>query len=921
MRYVILFPVVMLVCAAQGQLVFDAYNTPVAQSRYFVANQGQFLDSDGDPMPAVKYMSYGNEPWIAMEADSKVSLAFNATVDTAQPMMGRIGWYPIGELAAQRVPYKYKNGLGVNNYLYPHLPDGVYGVKRHVSVRYENIFPKVDWIFYSTTDGIRCAFFCRPGFDPQVLSFGFVGQDSLGIDLQGALRMYGGGRHIRLEEAIAYQLDVDSNVVAVPWTATWDLHEWQATVRLQLGDFDPENTLILQVGPPPMGGGGGGGQSEGLNWSTLLGSGEPTFNNGLFSFGNAAVSTPDGDLIATGNTDHIQFPAVFGTTQAPFAGETDIWYGRFNYAPGNSAADAVNLYTTFVGGSEVDRPQAALRTSNDRYYIAGWTKSQDLQSIPTVNPNDGSYYQSVLHGLNDGFILRLEPSDGEIARLTYLGGDGEEMITAITEDISGNLVFAGSTTSDGAYSGTCNSAVSGFPLCDPLGNNYQQDSIAGGVDAFLFRVDSTFHLNWSTLYGGPGNDRLYDAASTRVVGGDPTKQLVVLVGCTDADMPDGENGAWHQDGNDQPNGWIATFRSDGMQKWSTNLHGLLQLEAVTASGDNIIVAGPTDYTTNAQVGCQPVDGQVSICMAAFPNAYVDSVNTAWDEYYAQFDADPGSLLWSTLYGEIGAETANDADTLFLQQYECDPFRIDRFSDVVLDAEGNLYAMGVHDAAGTGLYDPYPTLPAWGLYNRPWIDSTGVNQTDVTLKIFAPDRSLAWCSMFGAYFITNTGDPNFDYYNAFFGCDFGHQLVLVEEECMYLVGTSGGAWYDDECPYPGTSWCEPAYPFFSGPDLLHGFIARMNLQGISIGLVERTGTSNGLFVYPNPATDQLFLRHTQGSLQNCHVRIHDPNGRLVRDCSLQRQGLLDISALSAGFFHGSVIGPVGEVVGSFRFIKQ
>ena len=87
------------------------------------------------------------------------------------------------------------------------LPDGSTYVEGFSRVIYKDVWPHIDVHFYGGGLGAKVAFVIRPGGVPETIQLAFVGQDSLGLDVLGALKLYSQGKWIELREAQAYQVD------------------------------------------------------------------------------------------------------------------------------------------------------------------------------------------------------------------------------------------------------------------------------------------------------------------------------------------------------------------------------------------------------------------------------------------------------------------------------------------------------------------------------------------------------------------------------------------------------------------------------------------------------------------------------------------------------------------------------------------
>ena len=92
-----------------------------------------------------------------------------------------------------------------------------------------------------------------------------------------------------------------------------------------------------------------------------------------------------------------------------------------------------------TSGSGQDRP-AGLALHGDRALVAGSTQSADF---PTTA---GALAGSALGG-QDGFAARLAPEGRSLDYATYLGGSGDDSITALADGRDGTLLMAGATAS------------------------------------------------------------------------------------------------------------------------------------------------------------------------------------------------------------------------------------------------------------------------------------------------------------------------------------------------------------------------------------------------------------------------------------------------------------------------------------------
>jgi hypothetical protein len=149
--------------------------------------------------------------------------------------------------------------------------------------------------------------------------------------------------------------------------------------------------------------------------------------------------------------------------------------------------DPVIVYSTYLGGTDLDEGFSIALDSSGNIYLAGITDSTDF---PLENP-----FQSINKGGNgpvgyyELYATKLDPTGQSIIYSTYLGGTGIDRGGFIAVDNDGNLHITGSTSS------------TDFPMA----NAYQSTYGGGASDAFLTKLSPTGNfLIYSTYFGGNG---------------------------------------------------------------------------------------------------------------------------------------------------------------------------------------------------------------------------------------------------------------------------------------------------------------------------------------------------------------------------------------------------------------------------------
>jgi endonuclease/exonuclease/phosphatase family metal-dependent hydrolase len=206
-----------------------------------------------------------------------------------------------------------------------------------------------------------------------------------------------------------------------------------------------------------------------LVYSTTLGGSEIDAGFGI------AVDS-EGMVYITGYTDSSDFPTK-NPIQESNAGDYDAFITKIN------ASGTALVYSTYLGGSEMDSGYGVVVDSEGAAYLGGTTSSVDF---PTKNPIQGSFGG----GHDDAFITKIDPSGTALVYSSYLGGSDGDGGRVSAVDSEGAVYVVGQTTSVD------------FPTKNPI-----QRTNAGDVDIFIAKVNSSGSaLIYSSYLGGTGDD-------------------------------------------------------------------------------------------------------------------------------------------------------------------------------------------------------------------------------------------------------------------------------------------------------------------------------------------------------------------------------------------------------------------------------
>jgi Beta-propeller repeat/HYDIN/CFA65/VesB-like, Ig-like domain len=225
-------------------------------------------------------------------------------------------------------------------------------------------------------------------------------------------------------------------------------------VRFEIANYDRSRPLVID----PV-----------LSYSTYLGG-----SGGGAGYGIAVDGS--GNAYVTGTTTSTDFPTL-NPFQPANAGEADVFITKLN------AAGTALVYSTYLGGSGIDRANAVALDGSGNAYLTGFTQSTDF-------PTSSGALQTAAGGNGDAFVTKLSADGSTLVYSTYLGGSGADFGQGIAVDSSGSAYVAGSTQSVD------------FPTAHPL-----QASNRGGTDAFLAKLSANgSSLVYSTYLGGGGAD-------------------------------------------------------------------------------------------------------------------------------------------------------------------------------------------------------------------------------------------------------------------------------------------------------------------------------------------------------------------------------------------------------------------------------
>jgi len=451
----------------------------------------RFEANDGRASHAgVKYFAHGPN----FELDLAASQTWLEWRDAGQSKKAQIHTVLAGANPNARIEAADRLA-GSANYLVGDRTTWRTGVAGFGRVRYQGVYPGIDFVFHGEEGKLEYDFLLAPHADPRKIRLELDGQSELRLSSDGDLIVATPEGEIRWKKPVIYQ-DVDG----VRRTIEGKFAIRGSAVQFELGPYDESRALVID----PT-----------VKFSTYLGGENNEAARGVAMDGA-------GNIYLAGVSSSPDLPTL-SAYQPNFAGRTALSSGVFSgdgFVAKFSPAGAL-IYLTYLGGSRDDGIAALAVDSAGNAYVTGATNSPDFPVVNAYQPRFGG--NSSLAG--DAFVAKLSPDGTKLIFSTYLGGTLDDIGLGIALDGSGNIFICGA------------SASLNFPLMNPVGKGNREGGTGGEPlrhftdtvpewepgDGFVAEFDKTGQLLFSTYLGGVMDDAALsiavDSSSNVYVGG------------------------------------------------------------------------------------------------------------------------------------------------------------------------------------------------------------------------------------------------------------------------------------------------------------------------------------------------------------------------------------------------------------------
>lgn len=783
-----------------------------SMAHLFYPNNGQIKDTSGTTVDAVLYYANFGSP---RDYILQNKIAYCETkrdsfgLATRKDSLSRVDMIFDGANEFSEIfAIDYQNEAILNYFIADTI--GITNIKGSSHLICPNIYPMIDLHYSSNEKGSKYYFVVKPTGDPNAIRLRFDGAVSTAT-VSNELVITSEFSTWKFKKPDIYYVSVPSwtnltlSTTSVTGTNGW-VNLGSDTYSINPGTYNTAWPLIIEI---DMGKSSAiTSASDNMTWSTYFGS-------TTTDVGWSVVNDNSNNIYIGGYTGAATFPTTPGAYQTVYAtGDPNNGFITKFY-PNRSMA-----WSTYYGGTDDEEVKALeFDNTNSRLYAVGYTFSTDF---PLKNKS-GATTSPSFHGSGnsaDGFVVDLNPSNGQPSWSYLLGANGDDRAIDVKLDGSGNKYIA------------CN-AQTGITTINP-GSAYMQSTYNGGFsDGMLYKFTSSDVTSWVTYYGGSNTDYLHS------VGVDASNS-VYLMGHTNSTnlstLSSGQAGEIYQASNGGGFDWFfVKFNSSGQRLWATYYGGTgdeyaTQERGITTIGNEAYFYG---MTASSGLTTQQYASSTIQTFAGNNDTYILAINTNYNP------------IWATYLGGTDVDYAGG---------------------ITKDGSGNIYVNGSSFSSNF----PYSIPPTY--YGQVFQGSTHGSATwipeggDAFVAAYSTARNLVWSTWVGGNGIfTPSGD------------DLAYGISVSSNNNLYITGgtSSRSPYYPSFNPGIPAYYSSPTTGFGSGDVIISEFnVASLPLVGIN----ENKLQNNSYIVYPNPTQNFVYVLNTSPKSK---IEVFDIKGSKIK----------------------------------------
>ena len=478
---------------------------------------------------------------------------------------------------------------------------------------------------------------------------------------------------------------------------------------------------------------------------------------------------------------------------------------------------------------------------------------------------------------------------------TYYGGISLDQSSSCATDRSNNIYIVGITFSATGLA-TAGAHQTSCDACTP--------HINSNCDGFVAKFNATGVLLWGTYYGGPEQDMLYSCASDSI--GD-----LYITGITGSPTGIATPGAYQTSGS----ALLAKFDSTGNLVWGTyyGSYGTFPYSCAVDNDNNIYFTGVTWDTSGI----------------ASPGAYRSSLSASQAAYLVKFSP-TGSRMWATYFGDTGYSKSDGCATdrsgnVYIAGNTTSPTGIATVGSYTsaCSCDSISYSfLAKFNSSGSLVWGTYigsdSTVQITGCASDPLGNVCITGETNSNLGIATPDGYQVTCDscyISGSYnntdaFITmfsSSGRPLWGTYYGGSHQEMSGGCTMDASGNVYMTGwtlsthniATTGAFLTtcDSCAIPGN------------PD---AYLAKFNYTTTGINAVKNGDEDYTL--YPNPTHNIIYVKGITPAL----LKVLNTYGQTV--VSAEHTDHISLSNLPGGVYFVQLLDENGIVLKREKVVK-
>jgi hypothetical protein len=358
-------------------------------------------------------------------------------------------------------------------------------VPNYRKVAERGVYNGIDIVYYGNQRQLEYDFVVAPGANPGAIQIAFQGAKNLRIDSAGDLVANVGAGDVRLHKPVAYQGSGDTKHEVAASYVMKTAH----SVSFQLARYDAGEQLIID----PV-----------LSYSTYLGGSD-------IDAGNAIAVAPDGTAFVAGGTFSADFPTAH-PLQPNKGGGSDFPQDAF--VAKISADGSTLLYSTFLGGKDLDVANGIAVDFSGEAYVTGTTHSADFPvtfgSFNVECGGDGQCGKTFNPGgliVSNAFVTKLNTAGSGIIYSGFLGEYEHVQGLAIAVDQNQSAYVTGQVGVNITPTVTITPPATGPPPFPITAGAFQPLFGGGATDAFVTKINSSgTSIEYSSYLGGLDDD-------------------------------------------------------------------------------------------------------------------------------------------------------------------------------------------------------------------------------------------------------------------------------------------------------------------------------------------------------------------------------------------------------------------------------